>query len=118
MKAHQPGGAEWTKQLDSWRNETMADPHLGKTPDERKANIQKGVDVIRRYGSSDPAGEKTFKEFLDNSGIGEHPAAVRFFAWLGRAMGEQQPIIGSPPGSGKKSDAELFYGSTPETPAA
>jgi hypothetical protein len=118
LKAHQPGGAEWTKTVEGWRAETMNDASLGKTVDERKAAIQKGVDVIRKYGEIDPAGKQAFVSFLDDSGLGDHPAAVRFFAHLGKMMGETPPVRGEPAGSGPKTTAELFYGTKPEQPSA
>lgn len=112
LKAHQPGGEEWGKMLDGWRAETLADTSLGKTEDERKATIQKGVAVVEKYSELNPTDAPAMKEFLNVSGLGEHPAAVRFFAWIGKQMGEgAMPLLGGK-GGGERSAAEVLYGGT------
>jgi hypothetical protein len=95
LAAHQPGGAEWTKQLDAWKAETLADASLGKTPEERTAAIQRGAQVLKKYGEANPEDAKNMEAFLTESGLGEHPAAVRFFHWLGKAAGERAIVLGS-----------------------
>lgn len=101
LAAHQPGGAEWTKQLDAWKAETLADDSLGKTPEERKASVERGASVLKRYAEANPEGAEAMNDFLVTSGLGEHPAAVKFFKWLGESAGER-PIV-----KGNTSDVHL-----------
>lgn len=104
LAAHQPGGAAWEKQLNDWRAQTLADSALGATPEERTATIARGTSVLKRYAAANPDDAQAMTSFLDTSGLGEHPAAVRFFAWLGKAAGEgtlPPPAPPAPPsGSG------------------
>ena len=40
--------------------------------------------------------DKEVQELVDNSGIGNQPAFVKFFAKIGRAMGEANMVLGKP----------------------
>lgn len=110
MEAIQPGGAEWKKEIDGWKAQVLADQTLGKTPEERRATVDRGVGIVRQYAKTHPDDAPAFTQFLDN-GLGDHPATVRFFAWLGDAakegslraadLNDEKPT---------KSTAELLYG--------
>lgn len=93
LAAMQPGGAEWLKAVEGWRAETLADTALGATPAERKAAIDKGHGVIQKYVEQYPKDGEAFKAFINTSGLGDHPTAVRLFAWLGKAMGEGTLVL-------------------------
>lgn len=109
-KAHQPGGAEWKKIVDAWDAEIKADPRLGATPDERLANVQKGQQVISRYYEKHPEDAAAFKEFLEDSKLGSHPAFARFSVWLGKAAGEGDIASGAPAGEKPKTAIEALWG--------
>lgn len=110
LKAHAPGGAAWTKMRDEWQQAAKNDPSLGATPDERIATVQRGKNVIELYAKSNPSDADAMRGFLNDSGLGDHPAAVRFFAWLGKATSEGSLVMPrAQDGAGKKSDTELFY---------
>ncbi len=108
LAAHQPGGAAWTKQLDAWKADTLADPSLGKTPSERTAAVQRGANVLKKYAEANPDDAEQMTAFLTDSGLGEHPAAVRFFNWLGKAAGERSLVLGNDT-SVQRSAAEIMY---------
>lgn len=112
LKAHQPGGEKWAEMLDGWKAETLADTSLGKTEEERLATIQKGHSVVEKYAELNPTDAPAMNEFLNTSGLGEHPAAVRFFAWIGKQMGEGTIPITGGGGGGERSAAEVLYGGT------
>lgn len=118
LEAHQPGGAEWAKQEEAWKAEVMADASLGKTPEERKATIDKGRAVLRKFTDANPKDAEAFKGFLEGTGLGSQPAAVRFFAWLGKAMDEGK-VITAPPGEGNKKPEHVLYNEdgSPKQPA-
>jgi hypothetical protein len=88
LAAHQPGGAVWAKQVEQWKADALADAALGKTPEERTAAVQRGQSVMAKYAEMHPDDAPAMTEFLNDSGLGNHPAAVRFFAWIGRSMSE------------------------------
>lgn len=108
LKSHAPGGEAWTKKVDGWRAETLADTKLGKTPEERMAAVKLGADVIRKIGEADPADAEAFKGFLDTSGLGDNPTVVRVLAHLGR-MGAEKPISLPTSNGAPKTLAEIFY---------
>ena len=111
LAAHAPGGAEWAKQVETWETALKADPALGATPEERQAAVQKGVAVIDRFAQQHPERAQALKSYLDTSGLGSHPDVVHFFAWLGKSASEGGRIDPSATArTGRKSDAELFYG--------
>lgn len=95
MESYQPGGAEWTKNAEAWEAETLADPALGKTPEERKAAVAVGASVLKRYAEAEPEHAKGFTEFFETSALGNHPAVAKFFHWLGKAAGERSLVHGS-----------------------
>lgn len=112
LAAHQPGGSEWTEMRDQWQKDALEDPALGKTPEERTLAIQKGHAVFNKYAEQHPAEKEGFTHFLNASGLGDHPAVVRFFHWLGIAMGEGSAVM-QPPGAPSKAPedtAAKWYG--------
>ena len=105
LAAYSPGGDEWQKQVDGWKAETLADPALGKTPEERTASIESGKGLLRKYGEVHPADKEAMDNFLNTSGLGDHPAAAKFFAWLGKAMSEgTMPLTGGNSGGGSVAE--------------
>lgn len=111
----QPGGAAWSRTLDGWRAETLADASLGATPEERTAAIQRGVQIIDRFAAAQPQHGAAMKQFLNDTGLGEKREVAHFFAWLGKAAGEPQ-TLGGPvtDNAGEPSLAQRMYG--PEGP--
>jgi hypothetical protein len=108
--SYQPGGAAWQQVVDGWKAETTADPKLGATPEERQAAVDRGFGIVRKYGEANPNDAQAMTEFLDSSGLGNHPAAVRFFAWLGKAAGEgDMPTPNAAQGQSRIPDGQLFY---------
>jgi hypothetical protein len=73
----------------------MADPKLGKTPAEREAAIRRGGDVLRKITETDPEDGAAITEFLDSSGLGDHPVFARALYHIGRMAGEKPAVLGS-----------------------
>lgn len=111
LTSYQPGGAEWQKQADAWKAQAQADPSLGATPDARQQAIQQGAGVVRAFAKANPAGGQKLVEFLDASGLGNHPAVVGLFKWLGESNGEAGfHAMGGAPAPKEKPLTEIFYG--------
>lgn len=110
LAAYQPGGAAYEKLVDGWKEQTLADESLGKTPEERTATIQRGHQVLQKYVEAHPDQQDAINGFLNDTGLGNHPAMVRVFAWLGRAMSET-PVVKGPPASpaSEASAAKKLY---------
>jgi hypothetical protein len=96
LASHAPGGEAWTKQVDGWKEETLKDPSLGKTPEERSAAIQRGHNVLTKIAEKHPEDAAAFKSFLEDSGLGNHPAAVRIFARLARWQANRRSSARAP----------------------
>lgn len=95
--------------VDQWTKASLADPAIGATPQERTANIEKGRAVIRKYAATNPQDAEALKGFLSETGQGSHPAAVRFFVWLGKQAGEGTLALPSSAPTVKKSLGEILY---------
>lgn len=114
LAAYQPGGAEWTRQQDAWRDEVMADARLGKTDAERQAALERARGPIRKYAETHPDDSQAMASFLDASGLGNHPAAVRFLAWVGESLAEGTLVHAGGQAGDTRSAAEVLYGATPK----
>jgi hypothetical protein len=112
IQSYQKGGTEWTKRVAEWQQTTAADPALGKTPEERQAAINAGKTVLRKYGETHPDDELQLTAYLDNAGLSDHPAVARFFAWLGKAMGEGEYVRPGAPSSGQPRWEDQMYPTT------
>lgn len=93
-------------ETQEWLGTIEKDPELGgqKKP-ETLAALNR---VMAAHGSPE------LRALMDGSGLGNHPAVVRFLARIGRAMGEDS-IAGSTGGSNDSKDVpleELLYGGT------
>jgi hypothetical protein len=116
LPAYQPGGAEWqknqqaeiTKAVDGWKAETNADVTLGKTPEERAANLRSAAGVLDKFEAASPEMGKALKTALSSSGIAERREVAHFLLWLGKAAGEAQ-IITPSSGEGARSETEKLY---------
>ncbi|MFU2316811.1 peptidase [Rahnella sp. PCH160] len=90
----------WAKQTEAWANEVKTDKEIGG--DAFDANIglaQKALDTFA------PAG---LREYLENTGLGNHPDLVRCFVKVGKAMSEDSMIM--PNTGGQRSAADVLYG--------
>lgn len=96
LAAHQPGGAAWTKQLDAWKAETLADPSLGKTPEERVQTVQRAGLVLAKFKEANPDMGASVEAFLKTSGIGERREVMHLLSWI--ASGERPMALGSESG--------------------
>lgn len=94
--------AELQKIKDSWLPAAQADKEIGG--DNFNANAELAKRVISRVGTDE------FKQFLDNTGFGNHPEVIKVFYRLGKMMAEDQLVIqNTPVGGGKKSAEEVMY---------
>ena len=79
--------------------------------DESKKSF--GADYQKQFGLASKAveqfGTPELRQLLNDSGLGNHPQLVRFFAKVGKAISEGQPVDGRRAGSEQKSDAEVLY---------
>lgn len=87
----------WQKQTEQWAETVKADKELGSA--ESIGAAQKAMD---KFGSPE------LKQYLEESGLGNHPELIRIFACVGKAMSEDGLVTGN--SNGSKSAADVLFG--------
>lgn len=90
----------WQKQTEGWAETVKADKEIGG--DKLTANLSAAQRALDLFGS--PA----LKEYLEGTGLGNHPELVKTFIKIGKAMSEDGMVDGS--NQGQRSAAEVLYG--------
>jgi hypothetical protein len=91
------------KRVEGWLSEATSDKEIGGT--EINRNIELAKRVVDTYGSP------LFKQYLETSGLGQHPEMLRLFVRIGKASGEDRLVAGSKGIAAKpKSAADLLFG--------
>lgn len=94
----------WREQVEGWGNEIRADKDLGG--DKLDASVAIAQKAVARFGTPE------LVEFLETSGVGNHPALVRFCYQIGTRISEGGMITGAGAGEGRRSTAEVLYGNS------
>ncbi|ENK8484132.1 TPA: peptidase [Enterobacter hormaechei] len=76
----------WQLQTEQWAADVKADKELGG--DKLTANLSAAQRALEQFG--DPE----LKEYLDSTGLGNHPALVKAFIKVGKAMSEDKVVTG------------------------
>lgn len=86
----------WTKVNDGWVAKVKADPEIGGVHYKpTKAAIAETIDTLG------PEKAAAFRQALDVTGIGNHPAFWHGMAAFAKILTEGKHVAGSPAGSGK-----------------
>lgn len=98
----------WREQNEKWQGEVKADKEVGG--ENLKGVLQTISKVVDNSDLTDPQ----FREALDFTGAGNHPAIVRTLARWAKALSEGAPVTGGPPNQTQRPrDAgEAIYGSS------
>lgn len=97
----------WEKQKTDWKDTFMKDPELGGN--RFQTTVDAARNFIRTHGGS-PEQQQEFRDVMESSGLGNHPAVIRLLANAGTAMKEGTPIIATKPVSAPKSKVSTLYG--------
>jgi hypothetical protein len=90
----------WQKQTEGWAETVKADKEIGG--DKLTANLSAAQRALDQFGSPE------LKEYLNATGLGNHPDLVKTFVKIGKAMSEDGMVTGKE--SGQRSAAEVLYG--------
>lgn len=90
----------WQKQTEGWAEAVKADKEIGG------ANLTSSISSAQR--ALEIFGDADLKQYLNETGLGNHPALVKAFVKVGKAMSEDNMITGKE--SGQRSAAEVLYG--------
>lgn len=89
--------------VQGWKNTVMSDSEMGG---HRWADSQRYIAKAR-----DMLGGDEFVTFVEDTGIGNHPALLRFCLRAGKLLSEDSSIEGSgSPSGGGRSAAEVLFG--------
>ncbi|EMM3172380.1 peptidase [Serratia marcescens] len=90
----------WSKQVSDWGEQVKADKEIGG--DKFNASVGAAQRALDQFGNPE------LREYLNASGLGNHPALVRFCAKVGKAMAEDTFVV--PNQGGQRSAADILYG--------
>lgn len=90
----------WQAQTEQWAADVKADKEVGG--DKLTANLSAAQRALDQFGTPE------LREYLDGTGLGNHPELVKAFIKVGKAMSEDSVITGKE--SGQRSAAEVLYG--------
>lgn len=97
--AHQ--SAMHVAQVAAWTDAVKADPEIGGA--KLEATLASAKRVLHAHASPE------FMTYLETTGLGSHPEAVRMFAKLGELTREDTTIRAASGGLPEKSAASLLY---------
>lgn len=90
----------WQAQTEQWATDVKADKDIGG--DKLTANLSAAQRALDQFGTPE------LKEYLNTTGLGNHPDLVKTFVKIGKAMSEDGMVDGS--NQGQRSAAEVLYG--------
>lgn len=90
----------WQAQTEQWAADVKADKEIGG--DKLTANLSAAQRALDQFGGP------VLKEYLNTTGLGNHPELVKAFVKIGKAMSEDGMVDGS--NQGQRSAAEVLYG--------
>lgn len=90
----------WQAQTEEWAATVKADKEIGG--DKLTANLGVAQRALDTFGTPE------LKEYLNGTGLGNHPELVKAFIKVGKAMSEDGMVTGKE--GGQRSAAEVLYG--------
>ncbi|MEW5560614.1 peptidase [Enterobacter asburiae] len=90
----------WQKQTEDWAAEVKADKEIGG--DKLTGSLSKAQRAFDSFSTPE------LKEYLNTTGLGNHPGLVKMFVKIGSAMSEDGMVTGN--NAGQRSAAEVLYG--------
>lgn len=90
----------WQKTTEQWAADVKADKEIGG--DNLTGNLSAAQRALAQFGTPE------LKEYLEGTGLGNHPELVKAFIKVGKAMSEDGMVTGKE--SGQRSAAEVLYG--------
>lgn len=76
----------WQKTTEQWAADVKSDKEIGG--DKLTANLSAAQRALDQFGTPE------LKEYLDSTGLGNHPALVKAFIKVGKAMSEDKVVTG------------------------
>ncbi len=90
----------WSKQIAEWGEQVKADKEIGG--DKFTASVGHAQKALDQFGNPE------LRKYLESSGLGNHPALVRFCTKVGKSMAEDTMVMSH--NGGQLSAADVLYG--------
>jgi hypothetical protein len=90
----------WQKQVADWGAATKEDKEIGG--EKFEANLTRAKQAMDKFATPE------LREFLETSGMGNHPELIRVFVKVGAAMSEDNLVTANE--KGQRSAADVLYG--------
>lgn len=97
----------WENQKKDWFESFKSDPEIGGN--RMDTTLAAARQFIRTHGGT-PQQQQEFRDLMNTSGVGNHPAVIRMLAKASKVMSEGRPLPASSPVSEKKGRAATLYG--------
>lgn len=92
----------WQETVAGWADTAKKDKEIGG--DRWDSTVASATRAIAKFGTPE------LKEYLQNTGGGNHPELIRVFAKIGAAISDDTPPAGGSEGSGRPADtAHLMF---------
>lgn len=99
----------WQKQGDDWKDAFEKDPEIGLN--RRDTTLNAAQEFIRTHGGTEDQ-QNEFRQLMDTTKIGNHPALIRLLARANTALSEGKPLAAPKPPLTTTSKVERRYGKT------
>ncbi len=90
----------WQKQVADWGTATKEDKEIGG--EKFEGNLTRAKQAMDKFATPE------LREFLETSGMGNHPELIRVFVKVGAAMSEDSLVTSNE--KGQRSAADVLYG--------
>lgn len=97
----------WENQKTTWFESFKSDPEIGGN--RMDTTLSAARQFIRTHGGT-PEQQQEFRDLMNTSGVGNHPAVIRMLAKANLAMSEGKPLAASAPVGEKKGKVAALYG--------
>jgi hypothetical protein len=97
----------WEKQKNDWKESFLKDPEFVNRTD---TVVNSAIDAISVYGG-DTKQQQEFRDLMESSGVGNHPAMIRMLSNVMLAKAEPKPLAAPQIGGAEKtSKIQKMYG--------
>lgn len=97
----------WDRQRTEWKDSFLKDPEIGGN--RFQTTVDSALNFIRTHGGT-AENQQEFRNLMETSGLGNHPAMIRLLANAGRAMAEGKPLAATTTVTTPKSKTATLYG--------
>lgn len=97
----------WEKNKSDWKKAAETDPEIGGNRWDTSVNAS--LQFIRTHGGSETQ-QNEFRDLMESTGLGNHPAMIRLLANANRGMSESGPLPGQKPAFQPQSKVSKRYG--------